>query len=273
MHQLRPTVETVLARKRVLRRGQLRRRIACAQRVEMFPGLLAELLKRRTLRETTRGDGHDDLLSDIARVRSTGRKKIADCDGDYVRWAQPFPRTGCVLSREPSIRNSTVQGKWTGPVAGSRRVFFPHADTARCDCYLFGVDLRWSDDTADDVLGTADASVTPFAAGADASARLAKSQWSGHVHLPAECRTPHVYGQARRHDGHRTITHRLDPRRLRLVGGRHPDGHRTRRTARTVSVVRWCKHGNQRLEPGNAVPHERLDIHCLHARASCVRQR
>jgi hypothetical protein len=39
----------------------------------MFFGLLAELLERRTLRDTTaRRNGHDDLLSDIARVRSTG---------------------------------------------------------------------------------------------------------------------------------------------------------------------------------------------------------
>jgi hypothetical protein len=39
----------------------------------MFLGLLTELLERRPLRETTaRGNGHDDLLSDIARVRSTG---------------------------------------------------------------------------------------------------------------------------------------------------------------------------------------------------------
>ena len=73
VHQLRPAVETVLARQRVLRRGQLRRWIGGAQRVEMFLGLLAELLERRTFRQTpARWNGHDDLLSDIARVRSTG---------------------------------------------------------------------------------------------------------------------------------------------------------------------------------------------------------
>jgi hypothetical protein len=39
----------------------------------MFLGLLPELLERRTFRQTpVRGSGHDDLLSDIARVRSTG---------------------------------------------------------------------------------------------------------------------------------------------------------------------------------------------------------
>jgi hypothetical protein len=73
MYQLRPTVETVLSRERVLRRGQVHRRIGRAERIEMFLGLLAELLERRTFRQTPgRGSGHDDLLSDIARVRSTG---------------------------------------------------------------------------------------------------------------------------------------------------------------------------------------------------------
>ena len=73
VYQLRPTLETVLARERVLRRGQLHRWIGGAQRVEMFLGLLAELFERRTFRQTTGGvNGHDDLLSDIARVRSTG---------------------------------------------------------------------------------------------------------------------------------------------------------------------------------------------------------
>jgi hypothetical protein len=39
----------------------------------MFLGLLAELLERGTVRQTTvRVNRHDDLLSDIARVRSTG---------------------------------------------------------------------------------------------------------------------------------------------------------------------------------------------------------
>ena len=50
VYQLRPTIETVLACERMLRRGQLRRRIGGAQRVEMFLGLLAELLERRTFR-------------------------------------------------------------------------------------------------------------------------------------------------------------------------------------------------------------------------------
>jgi hypothetical protein len=41
--------------------------------MQMFPGLLAELFERRTFRQVSaRGNGHDDLLSDIARVRSTG---------------------------------------------------------------------------------------------------------------------------------------------------------------------------------------------------------
>ena len=63
----------VLARERELRRGQARRWISGAQRVEMFLGLLAELLERRTVRQTPeRWNGHNDLLSDIARVRSTG---------------------------------------------------------------------------------------------------------------------------------------------------------------------------------------------------------
>jgi hypothetical protein len=39
----------------------------------MFLRLLAELLERWTFRQTpARGNGHDDLLSDIARVRSPG---------------------------------------------------------------------------------------------------------------------------------------------------------------------------------------------------------
>ena len=49
VNQLRPAVETVLARERVLRRGQARRWIGGAQRVEMFLGLLAELLERTAL--------------------------------------------------------------------------------------------------------------------------------------------------------------------------------------------------------------------------------
>jgi len=73
VHQLRPAFEAVFARERLLRRGQLRRWIGCAERVEMLLGLLAELLERRTFRQTpVRRNGHDDLLSDIARVRSTG---------------------------------------------------------------------------------------------------------------------------------------------------------------------------------------------------------
>jgi hypothetical protein len=73
VYQLRPTLEPVLARERVLRRGEVHRWIGGAQRVETCPGLLAELLERRTFRQmSARGNGHDDLLSDIARVRSTG---------------------------------------------------------------------------------------------------------------------------------------------------------------------------------------------------------
>ena len=60
MDQHRPAVEAVLARQRVLRRRQGRRRIGGADRVEMFLGLLAELLQRRTVRQTTRGwYGHE----------------------------------------------------------------------------------------------------------------------------------------------------------------------------------------------------------------------
>jgi hypothetical protein len=54
----------------MLRRGKIHRWIGAAQRVEMFFGLLAELFERRTVGQTT--NRHDDLLSDIARVRSTG---------------------------------------------------------------------------------------------------------------------------------------------------------------------------------------------------------
>jgi hypothetical protein len=72
VYQLRPTLEAVLARERVLRRGQVHRWIGGAQSVEMFLGLLAELLERGMVRQMTgRGNGHDDLLSDIARVRLT----------------------------------------------------------------------------------------------------------------------------------------------------------------------------------------------------------
>jgi hypothetical protein len=57
----------------VLRRGELRGRIAGAQRDETFSGLLAQLFERRAFRQMTGGrKRHDDLLSDIARVRSTG---------------------------------------------------------------------------------------------------------------------------------------------------------------------------------------------------------
>ena len=63
----------VLARQRVLRRGERHGRIGCAQRVEMFSGLFAQLFERRAFRQMTGGgERHDDLLSDIARVRSTG---------------------------------------------------------------------------------------------------------------------------------------------------------------------------------------------------------
>jgi hypothetical protein len=73
VHQLRPAFEAVLARERVLGCREVCRGIGGAQRGEMFLGLLAELLERRTFRQTPgRGHGHDDLLSDIARVRSTG---------------------------------------------------------------------------------------------------------------------------------------------------------------------------------------------------------
>jgi hypothetical protein len=62
-----------VARKRVLRLGQGRRWIGGAQSFEMFLGLLAELFERWTFRQTPAGgNGHDDLLSNIARVRTTG---------------------------------------------------------------------------------------------------------------------------------------------------------------------------------------------------------
>ena len=71
--ELRPALEAVRARQRVLRRGELHRRIGDAQHVEVFSGLLAQLLERRAFRQITGGDErHDDLLSDIARVRSPG---------------------------------------------------------------------------------------------------------------------------------------------------------------------------------------------------------
>jgi hypothetical protein len=39
----------------------------------VFPGLLAQLFERRAFRQMTgRGERHDDLLSDVARIRSTG---------------------------------------------------------------------------------------------------------------------------------------------------------------------------------------------------------
>jgi hypothetical protein len=73
VYQRRPTVESVLLRERVLCLRQLYRRIGSAQRIEMFLGLLAELLERGTFRQTTaRRNGHDDLLSNTARVRSSG---------------------------------------------------------------------------------------------------------------------------------------------------------------------------------------------------------
>ena len=73
VYQLRPALEAVFARQRVLRRGELHGRIGGTQRVEMFPGLLAQLFERRAVRQMTGGgERHDDLLSDIARVRSTG---------------------------------------------------------------------------------------------------------------------------------------------------------------------------------------------------------
>jgi hypothetical protein len=52
VHQRRPAVEAVLAREPVLCRRLGRRRIGGAQCVKMLLGLLAELLQRRTLRQT-----------------------------------------------------------------------------------------------------------------------------------------------------------------------------------------------------------------------------
>ena len=62
-----------IARQRVLRRGELHRRIGGAQRVEMFSGLFAELFERRAFWQVTGGcERHDDSFRDSARVRSTG---------------------------------------------------------------------------------------------------------------------------------------------------------------------------------------------------------
>ena len=73
VYKRRPALEAVLARQRVLRRGERHGRIGDAQRVEMFSGLFAQLFERRAFRQMTGGgERHDDLLSDIARVRSTG---------------------------------------------------------------------------------------------------------------------------------------------------------------------------------------------------------
>jgi hypothetical protein len=61
------------SRQRVLRRSELHCRIGDAQRVEVFSGLLAQLFERRAFPQMTGGrERHGDLLSDIARVRSTG---------------------------------------------------------------------------------------------------------------------------------------------------------------------------------------------------------
>jgi hypothetical protein len=72
LHELRPALETVFARQRVLRGGELHGRIGAAQRGETFSGLFAQLFQRRAFRQMTGGERHDDLLSDVARVRSTG---------------------------------------------------------------------------------------------------------------------------------------------------------------------------------------------------------
>jgi hypothetical protein len=57
----------------VLRHGESCRRIGSAQCVEMILGLLAELLERRAIGQMPeRWNGHDDLLSDTARVRWSG---------------------------------------------------------------------------------------------------------------------------------------------------------------------------------------------------------
>ena len=73
VYELRPALETVLTCERVLRRGQPCRRVGGPQRVEMFLGLLAELIERWTFRQTpAKGNRYDDLLSNAARVRSTG---------------------------------------------------------------------------------------------------------------------------------------------------------------------------------------------------------
>jgi hypothetical protein len=73
MDEPRPTVEAVLARQRMLRRRERRRWIGGAKCAEMFFRLFAKVLERRAWRKLPeRGNGHDDLLSDSARVRSTG---------------------------------------------------------------------------------------------------------------------------------------------------------------------------------------------------------
>ena len=55
-------------------------------------------------------------------------KKIANCDRAYVRWAQPFPRTGCDLSRELIVR--TIRRTGRARIGGTRLVDYgrePHA--------------------------------------------------------------------------------------------------------------------------------------------------
>jgi hypothetical protein len=55
VNELRPALETVVARQRVLRGGELHGQIGGAQRDETFSGLFAQLFERGAFRQMTGG--------------------------------------------------------------------------------------------------------------------------------------------------------------------------------------------------------------------------
>ena len=91
VHELRPAVEAVVARERELGVGELRAR----HRVETFFRLFAELFDRGTWRKR----GHGDLLSRAPASARQAERRSKLWSNDRLRWARPFPRTGCVLKR------------------------------------------------------------------------------------------------------------------------------------------------------------------------------
>ena len=118
-----------------------------------------------------------------------------------------------------------------------------------------------------------EASDTPVAARDDAVNRDREPGWPGDVQVPAECRTPDVYGHAGEHDGDRSVADCSEPRRVRLVSRCCDERRGQGRGEGDLPVVGRSQHRRQSLQPREVVADQRSDVDPLHAGGSRLQRR